>query len=61
MITYAHHNNPQFVYFLPPFYIEQWFIIQKIYVPTTEILHFLSGLCTRAVTDQEGVIVMRVR
>ena len=28
--------------FLPPFYIEERFILQTIYVLKTEILHFLS-------------------
>ena len=41
-VPYAHHYNPRFVYFLPPFDIEEQFILQTIYVLKTEILHFLS-------------------
>ena len=68
-IPYACHYNPRFVYFFTPFfpavYIEERFILQTIYVLKTEILHFfktkIRGLYTRAVTDQERVIVARVR
>ena len=41
-IPYTRHYNPRFVYFLPPFYIEEWFILQTIYVLKTEILHFFK-------------------
>ena len=65
LLPYARHYNPRFVYSLPPFYIEEQFILQSIYGLKTEILHFLKpkirGLYTRAVTDQERVIMARVR
>ena len=64
-IPYARHYNPRFVYFLPPFYIEEWFILQTIYVQETENLHFLSlksAVYTQEQlhTDQEWVIVARI-
>ena len=58
-IPYARHYNPRFVYFLPSFYIEERFILQTSYV--LKIKPKIRGLYTRAVTDQERVIVARVR
>ena len=41
-IPYAHNHNPRFVNFLPPFYIEERFILETIYELKMEILQFLS-------------------
>ena len=41
-LLYVRHYNPQNVYSLPPFYSEEWFILQTIYALKTQILHFLS-------------------
>ena len=63
-VPYARHYNPRFVLFLPHFSFSLRFILQTIYVLKTKNLHFLSlksGLYMRAVSDQERVIMARVR
>ena len=42
ILLYARNYNPWFVYFLPPFHIEERFVLQAVYVLKTEILQFLS-------------------
>ena len=39
---YARHYSPRSVFFLPPFYIEERFILQTKYVLKMGIVHFLS-------------------
>ena len=56
-VPYAPHYNPRFVYFLPPFYIEERFILQTIYVLKTNILHFLS--LKSAVYTRERLLIKR--
>ena len=54
-IPYARHYNQRFVYFLPPLYIEEWFILQTTYGLKMEILHFLS--LKSAVYTQERLLI----
>ena len=65
VLPYARHYNPRFVYFLPLFFHKLRFILQTIYVlkngNSSIFKPKIRGLYTRAVTDQERVIMARVR
>ena len=63
--TRAHHYNPRFVLFLPHFSFSLRFILQTIYVLKNENSSFfkpkIRGLYTRAVSNQERVMMTRIR
>ena len=65
VIPYERHYNPRFVFFLPHFSFSLRFILQTIYVlkngNSSIFKPKIRGLYMRAVTDQERVIMARVR
>ena len=65
-VPYARHYNPRFVLFLPHFSFTLRFILLTIYICTKNknssfFKLKIRGLYTRAVSDQERVIMARVR
>ena len=63
-IPYARHFNLRFVYFFPFLYWRAVYITDLLWTKNENSSFFkpkLRGLYTRAVTDQEQVIVLRVQ